>query len=252
MVTVLEAGEDYGLSDLVAHAAASIEAADVFSAPFPHIFFRDFFPAGFYRQLLDNLPDHAVFDQLNKERTRFLARLYDGHIERVDPDPRGPWRKVSAVLQSSEVERAIRHKLAEGLEIRRKGEKLASADDLALFAKPVLYEDLDGYRIRPHPDTRKKVVTMQLYMPRDDSQKDLGTTLYRMSVKGMFRIGSWLLEPAKTFPFLPNVGYAFVVLKPYHSVSKTSWHGRPEISTAQGQPRLSILNTFYCEETLGV
>lgn len=240
------------LHDLIAHATASIEAAETFSAPFPHIFFREFFPWDFYRGLLDNLPGDAAFEQLNNERTRFLARIYDGHVDAVDPEPDGRWRMVSAVLQSRELERAIRAKLAEGLEIRRRGDGLEMPDDLGLYAKPVLYKDLDGYRIKPHPDTRKKVVTMQLYLPRDETRADMGTTLYRLSPKGIFRAGSWFLEPAKTFPFLPNVGYAFVVLKPGHSVLKTSWHGRPAIRTEPDRPRVSILNTFYAEDSLGV
>jgi hypothetical protein len=113
----------------------------------------------------------------------------------------------------------------------------------------VVYRDRDGYQIKPHPDTRKKVVTMQLYCPTDTSQEALGTTLYRASLKGLFNVGSYCLEPVKTIPFLPNVGYAFVVLKANHSLSKISWHGRPAIKT--DQPRISILNTFYANEELG-
>ncbi|MBV9533527.1 MAG: hypothetical protein JO283_21290, partial [Bradyrhizobium sp.] len=61
--------------------------------------------------------------------------------------------------------------------------------------------------------------------------------------------GSYCLEPVKIIPFLPNAGYAFVVLKAYHSLTKMSWHGRPTIVT--NQPRISILNTFYMNEHVG-
>ena len=63
-------------------------------------------------------------------------------------------------------------------------------------------------------------------------------------------VGSYCLEPVKTIPSFPNVGYAFVVLKAYHSLTKMSWHGRPTIKTAD-QPRISILNTFYMNEHVG-
>lgn len=120
-----------------------------------------------------------------------------------------------------------------------------------MVAKPVLYKDVDGYEIKPHPDARKKVVTMQLYCPPDDKQIEMGTTLYRASPKGLFSPRSYFLEAVKTFPFLPNVGYAFVVLKAYHSLRRMSWHGRPRINTVQDRPRMSILNTFYVNESVG-
>jgi hypothetical protein len=75
--------------------------------------------------------------------------------------------------------------------------------------------------------------------------------LYWASIKGLFHPESYWLEPFKTLPFLPNVGYAFVVLKAYHSLAKMSWHGRPPIKTPIDRPRISILNTFYVNEAVG-
>jgi len=48
-------------------------------------------------------------------------------------------------------------------------------------------------------------------------------------------------------PFLPNTGYAFVVIHPAYSLLKSSWHGREAISVPVEKPRLSILNTYYRE-----
>jgi hypothetical protein len=235
-------------TELIAHAVASIETADHFSFPFPHIVFRNFFPADFYRDLVRSVPTEG-YDPITKTETRMALRLYGEHIERIDPALRPVWAAVSTMLTSKGVERAIRNRLHDGLEIRARGDKVPGADDLKLVAKPVVYCDRDGYQIKPHPDTRKKVVTMQLYCPADISQEALGTTLYRASLKGLFHVGSYCLEPVKTIPFLPNAGYAFVVLKAYHSLTKMSWHGRPPIKTYQ--PRISIFNTFYMNEYVG-
>jgi hypothetical protein len=235
-------------TELIAHAVSSIETADHFSFPFPHIVFRNFFPADFYRDLVRSVPTEG-YDPITKTETRMALRLYGDHIERIDPALRPAWAAVSAMLTSKGVERAIRNRLHDGLEIRARGDKVPGADDLKLVARPVVYCDRDGYQIKPHPDTRKKVVTMQLYCPADISQEALGTTLYRASLKGLFHVGSYCLEPVKTIPFLPNAGYAFVVLKAYHSLTKMSWHGRPPIKT--DQPRISILNTFYMNEYVG-
>jgi hypothetical protein len=248
MTALAEATKLRTARELIAHAVASIEAADHFSSPFPHIVFRDFFPADFYRELVGSFPSTG-YDPITGTGTRMALRLYGDNVEKVDPELRDRWAAVSAMLTSREVEQAIRIRLHDGLEIRARGDKVPGADELTLVAKPVVYKDIDGYQIKPHPDTRKKVVTMHLYCPADTSQEVLGTTLYRASLKGLLHFGSYCLEPVKTIPFLPNVGYAFVVLKAYHSLTQMSWHGRPPIKT--DQPRISILNTFYMNETVG-
>jgi len=236
------------VDELTAHAVASIEAADHFSFPFPHIVFRNFFPADFCRDLVRSVPTEG-YDRITATGSRVALRLYGESIEKIDPALRPAWAAVSIMLTSKGLEQAIRNRLHAGLEIRARGDRVSCADDLKLVAKPVIYRDRDGFFMKPHPDKRKKVVTMQLYCPADISQEALGTTLYRASLKGLFHIGSFCLEPIKTIPFLPNVGYAFVVLKAYHSLTKMSWHGFPPIRT--DQPRISILNTFYKNEYVG-
>jgi hypothetical protein len=237
--------------ELIAHAVGSLENAEHFSLPFPHIFFRDFFPADFYQDLINSYPQDAAYGNIKGKGLRTALRLYGDNIDAIEDSVREKWAAVSAMLASPEIETAIRRRLEDGLEIRRRGDKLASVDDLKLVAKPVLYKDVDGYEIKPHPDARKKVVTMQLYCPPDEKQIEMGTTLYKASVKGLVKPSSYFLEPVKTFPFIPNVGYAFVVLKAYHSLLKMSWHGRPTIHTAIERPRMSILNTFYVSEDVG-
>jgi hypothetical protein len=231
--------------ELVAQAIASIEEAEYSSAPFPHIVFRNFFPDDFYQELIRDMPARG-YDPITGTGTRMALRLYGENLERIEPRLPPAWAAASAVLTSKRLERAIRMSLREGLKTRARGDGILDPDDLTLVARPVIYKDSDGYQIRPHPDTRKKVVTMQLYCPADARQKELGTVLYRMSVKGLMHLRSFCLEPVKTIPFFPNTGYAFVVLKAYHSLRGMSWHGRPPIET--DQQRISILNTFYINE----
>jgi hypothetical protein len=248
MAALAETARSDLADELTAHAVASIEAADHYARPFPHIVFRDFFPADFYRELVRSVPAEG-YDPITGTGTRMALRLYGENVEKIEQPLRSAWAAVSTMLTSREVEQAIRSRLRDGLEIRARGDKVPGADDLELVAKPVVYRDRDGYQIKPHPDTRKKVVTMQLYCPPDASQEALGTTLYQASLKGLFHLDSYCLEPVKRIPFLPNVGYAFVVLKAYHSLTRMSWHGRPPIQT--DSPRISILNTFYMNEHVG-
>ena len=148
MAALAKTATSHITDELIAQAVASIEAADHFSFPFPHIFFRNFFPTGFYRDLVRSIPTEG-YDPITGTGTRMALRLYGDNVEKIDPELRSAWAAVSAMLTSKEVERAVRIKLNDGLAIRARGDKVPSADDLQLVAKPVVYRDRDGYQIKP-------------------------------------------------------------------------------------------------------
>ena len=224
-------------------ATNSILTTEAFRKPYPLIRFRNFFPSDFYARLLQHFPDVDRFAGLNGDGTRREYALYD---ERSDPgseESRGLWSIVRRVLSSPEIASALREKLDEGFRIRAK--RSGETWPVPMYPRPVLYTDLNGYAIKPHPDTRRKVLTMQIYLPADDSQRDLGTAIYKVSPMGVFAWKSYGLAKDKTLPFLPNTGYAFVVIHPAYSLLRSSWHGREAISVPVERPRLSILNTYY-------
>ncbi|WP_298424763.1 hypothetical protein [Rhodoblastus sp.] len=231
--------------ELVAHVVESIMDADVWSRPYPHMVFRHFWPEDFYRELLAKRPDQASFFAINGARTRYQFNLYDDSCDAGDDERRTLWKLVSDVCSSPELEAAMRTRLEEGLRLRTNGSK--EGWPAPMYPRPVLYTDYDGYRIKPHPDTRRKVLTMLIYMPEDDSQKALGTTLYRLSPKGLFSWKSFGLAEEKTVPFLPNSGCAFVVIHPAYDFFHASWHGRESIGVDNARPRFSILNTYYAQ-----
>jgi hypothetical protein len=226
-------------------ATSAILNAQSFERPYPLILFRNFFPDEFYRHLLQRFPAVDRFVGLNGDGTRREYHLYD---ERSDPgseEAREIWGIVRRVLSSPEIETALRTKLDAGFRIRARGSR--EGWPIPMHPRPVLYTDLEGYAIKPHPDTRRKVLTMQIYLPADDSQRELGTTIYKISPMGVFAWKSYGLVKDKTVPFRPNSGYAFVVIHPAYSLLKSSWHGREAISVPVEKPRLSILNTYYRE-----
>jgi hypothetical protein len=224
-------------------ATNSILTAEAFRKPYPLIRFRDFFPTDFYARLVQRFPDVNRFAGLNGDGTRREYALYD---ERSDPgseESGALWGVVRRVLASPEIASALREKLDEGFRIRAK--KSGETWPVPMHPRPVLYTDLNGYAIKPHPDTRRKVLTMQIYLPSDDSQRELGTAIYKVSPMGVFAWKSYGLVKDKTVPFLPNSGYAFVVIHPAYSLLRSSWHGREAITVPVEKPRLSILNTYY-------
>ena len=236
-------GDEFGA--VLRSATNAILNAETFRKPYPLISFQKFFPSDFYARLLRRFPDVERFAGLNGDGTRREYALYD---ERSDPgseEGREIWGIVRRVLSSQEIAAALREKLDEGFRIRsrRSGEEWP----VPMHPRPVLYTDLDGYAIKPHPDTRRKVLTMQIYLPQDETQRELGTTIYKISPMGVFAWKSYGLVKDKTLPFLPNSGYAFVVIHPAYSLLRSSWHGREAITVPSEKPRLTILNTYYRE-----
>lgn len=233
------------LDSIVHHGVDSIRAAAVFDKPYPHMIFERFFAPEVYRRLLASWPDIDRYVDLNAARTRKQYTLWDHRVEAGDPERTELWRTVSDALSAPEIQAALRERLHKGLEMRSKGS--GEGWPLPMYPQPVLYADFDGYAIKPHPDTRRKMLTMLIYMPEDDSHPELGTAVYKISPMGVFAWKSYGLVKEKTAPFLPNSGFAFVVIHPRHNLLHSSWHGRDTISIDNSKPRMTLLNTYYAK-----
>ena len=109
----------------------------------------------------------------------------------------------------------------------RFGVSESNVSDIDCVYDIILFRDSEDYRIKPHPDGLNKIVTMQFYLPADESTLDLGTSLF-VRRRGLF--GSDFDE-VKRFAFKPNSAYAFAVSD---SPNRQSWHGRDRLSGFKG------------------
>lgn len=217
--------------------------------PFGHIYLEDVFPREVYAEILASLPDPSIYAATAERHHKGEAGSYNRslfpiavqYLPLMDDSIRDLWRGIAAALTAPELQRAIYTKLARDLAFRY-GVSEAKVRELAGYSRPTLYRETEGFEIPPHPDTRKKVVTMHLYFPADDSQLDLGTALYRRKLAAL-PVGNWRgrFEKVKQFPFQPNSGYAFVV---NNKIGRKSWHGREELPPGTGV-RNTLLNTYY-------
>lgn len=237
-------------ASVIEHLVTVVEKTPCKCEPFPHLSMRGFLPAQVYAELQRLIPapvNYEPFDyhkhQQDGESNRRRFRLCNAWLDTLTDEARTFWYTIRSALGSLELKRAAFGKLAPGLSFRY-GVPGNQAADLPGFALPELFHETDGYSIKPHPDTRKKVVTMQLALAEDTSQEGLGTEFYRRSLNP----ASWLREPrgfeiARRMPFLPNCAYAFSVL---NTVTLKSWHGRTSIPGECG-PRNSLLNIWYAK-----
>lgn len=161
-------------------------------------------PASAYRPL--HHPDAVVDEQ----PTRFAFPLrYGSGLSPL-------WDCVLADLTGS----IARHAIGAALDL--------TMDELAHPAV-ALIRDIPGYQIRPHPDSKHKLATVQVFLPSHTRAPHIGTRFYRKD-------GDAFTETAAV-PYLPGQGYFF-------RRTDNSWHG-VEPTTQQDGVRDSLMLIYF-------
>jgi hypothetical protein len=218
--------------------AASVDSARSSDAPFFHLEFDRVFPDDVYAAMLRAMPEAGDYrpmhgrakghDLEDGTHTRVKIDLFPEYIRHLPKDKRGVWDQVGRALCSREVKHAFIRKLAPGLK-RRFGDDFAK---VGMFPIPILTRDIPGYLITPHTDTKWKGITVQLYLPRDNSTSHIGTIFHD-------RLPDGSMPKHTQMKFSPNTGYAF-------AVGDNTWHSAdrigPEVKT-----RDSILLTYFVD-----
>jgi hypothetical protein len=214
-----------------------VESAPLQTEPFVHVYLEDLFPPEYYRRLLDHLPETRRYRELthreamqgdgHSARRKFY--LFPEHIMWLPPRERAFWRELSRVLRSRALQDAFKAKFRTALEARFG----CGIDRLSFYPVPMLLRDLRGYRIGIHGDSQRKAITVQLYLPRDESQAQLGTVFHEG------RDGE-AAQRTKRLAFRPATGYAFPVVR------HRSWHSVPQTGDAAGE-RNSLMLTYHVQ-----
>lgn len=219
----------------------SIDAARSSDAPFFHLQFDRVFPEDTYAAMLNAMPGAADYRALpgrhnvnileDGSATRVKIDLFPEYTRNLPGDKRNVWDVVGRALCSNQVKAAFMRRLAPGLE-RRFGPNFL---DVGMFPIPVLTRDVPRYNITPHTDTHWKGITVQLYLPPDNTTEHIGTIFHE-------RLPDGSMPKTKKMPFSPNSGYAF-------AVGDNTWHSAdpvgPEVKT-----RDSILLTYFVDSGL--
>ncbi len=218
--------------------AASIDAAQSGDAPFYHLVLGHVFPENTYAAMLAAMPLASDYrpmsgrakgnDMADGTHTRVKIDLFPEYIRGLPAEKRAVWDVVGGALCSAAVRDAFVRKLAPGLSARFG----AGFAKVGMYPVPILTRDIPGYRITPHPDTHWKGITVQLYLPRDNSATHIGTIFHE-------RLPDGSMPKRKQMRFAPNTGYAF-------AVDKETWHSADPVGT-EVTTRDSILLTYFVD-----
>ena len=235
----MAAGQESGASDILALSVAGrVGAARTSDQPFFHVEFEQIFPDDVYDRMLALMPQAADYRPMHGRsrgldlgdgtHTRVKIDLFPEYLRHLPSEKRQFWTLVGDALRSDFVRDALRLRLAPGLRARF-GEDFAS---IGMFPIPILTRDIPGYFIPPHTDTRWKGITVQLYLPGDDANTDVGTIFHEKLPDGV-------LHKTKQMRFARNTGYAF-------AVGTDTWHSADPVHE-RIRSRDSILLTYFVD-----
>lgn len=226
------------LADFVAR---SVETARAVEKPFFHLEFDRVFPDDVYAEILRLMPESRDYRPMHGRskghdlddgtHTRVKIDLFPEYIRNLPPEKKALWDIVGRALCSEQVKQAFIRRLAPGLS-KRFGKDFAKT---GMYPIPILTRDIPGYLITPHTDTSWKGITVQLYLPKDDANTDVGTIFHDVLPDGS-------KPKAAQMRFAPNTGYAF-------AVGDDTWHSADPVHN-RVKTRDSILLTYFVDQGL--
>src|SRR5260221_10218070 len=183
--------QSWSVKDLSDFVAESVQRAREGSAPFCHLQFDRVFPTDFYAEMLRTMPDDNDYRPMSGKSkigssrpdgkpTRTKIDLFPEYIRHLPAEKLAVWEAVGRVLRSEKVKSALMQKLGPGLQ-KRFGENFGS---VGMYPVPILTRDIPGYRVFKHTDSLWKGITVQLYLPADDSNKNIGTIFHERRPDG--------------------------------------------------------------------
>ena len=227
-------------SDVNLHVLYRIANTPLRLFPFPHLYVPDVFPPEYYEAMRAHLPPREALRTLTElgrvakgySEARFVLPL-DGRNMGAVPEPVRPfWGELAGWMLGGNFGQAMLAKFGQFVE-----ERLGDMSKARFHDEILLVQDYTTYSLGPHTDSPMKVLSFLFYLPADDSQPHLGTSIYVPRDPAFTCVGGPhhsfdLFHRVCTMPYLPNTLFAFPKLG-------NSFHGVEPI--ADGAVRRDLL-----------
>jgi hypothetical protein len=221
-------------SEIIDRFQNALESATLYNDPYLLYSFSPF-SEELYSRIIHSLPPDDAYMELKHgdarrpdgSYARLVLPLKEERIRQsFTGEARDFWLELIDILRDPRL-RDLFMKAFEPELRKRFGTPLS---EITALPVPMLMRDLPGYRISIHHDIDTKVITTQYYLPVDDSQKHLGTGIYRRNSDNKF-------ELVRRMEFVPGAAYGF-------AVSGYSWHAVDPMSVREA-PRNSLMLIYF-------
>ena len=214
--------------------------------PYPHFYIEDIFPDDFYRELQANLPDPADMAPISQVRPvkgykeRFVMELRGPQLEKLPESKRSFWADLYQWLVGNRFGELVTSRFGQLIHQRFQNA------NVKLYDEALLIQDITNYSLGPHTDTPRKVMSFLFYLPKDDSQRHLGTSIYVPKEPG-FRCPGTAHHPHEKFermwtaPFMPNSLFAFFK-------TDVSFHGVEPVKDPDCRRWLLLYDLYVAEQ----
>jgi hypothetical protein len=233
-------------SDAEMQLAYKVGNAPFSTFPFPHIYVQDVFPPAFYADLQRNLPDPKDMQPILQARKlkgydeRFVLGVNPRDLAALPDAKRMFWTKMMGWLVGGNFRSLVLRKFQSYID-----QRFAGIENVEFYDEALLVQDITNYKLGPHTDAMRKVVTMLFYLPADESQRHLGTSIYMPNDPAFVCPGGPHHERANfsllhTNPFAPNALFAFLK-------TNNSFHGVEPVRDPDTRRWLLLYDIFVME-----
>jgi len=226
------------------HVAYKVANAPIQTFPFPHLYINEVFPPEYYAELQRKLPDPQAMRPIAEVRPvkgyneRFVLGFEDADLATLPEDKQAFWKDLRAWLRGGRFANMMLGKFGAFLNQRFQGNK-----NVQFYDEMLLVQDTTHYKLGPHSDAPRKVITFLFYLPKDESQRHLGTSMYipkdpQFRCPGGPHYAHENFDRIWTMPFLPNSLFVFVK-------SDVSFHGVEPVEDPDTRRWLLLYDIYH-------
>ena len=213
--------------------------------PFPHFYCENVFSNHFYKKIQENLPDESYLFPISEKRPvpigaykeRFVLSLEDQDISQL-PNANF-WLTFRNQMLGGGLKNFLISRFADILKnIHPNFQNYNTRSEI------LIVKDKDNYALGPHTDSPKKLITILFYFPVDNSEENIGTSIYmpkdfKFTCPGGPHYKKEKFNLIYTAPFKSNSAFGFVK-------TNNSFHGVEKVNTTSH--RWLLLYDIFFEE----